>query len=86
MIHRTDHLFSKGKMVIKLKHTKRFGLSLLFVFLLAGCAATPPRTPTIEPVDRDAIKAALKRVKTSEIGMKVRFSDQVFTWSAPWSS
>ena len=61
MTHRTDHLFSKGKMVIKLKHTKRFGLSLLFVYLLAGCAVTPPRHPTIEHVDRDEIKAALKR-------------------------
>ncbi|MBR9985318.1 MAG: hypothetical protein KFF68_05355 [Desulfosarcina sp.] len=48
-------------MVFRLKHTKRFGLILLVLLFLVGCAATPPRQPAIEPVDRDAIKAALKR-------------------------
>ena len=48
-------------MVVKRKLTKRFGLILLVLFFLGGCAVTPPRTPTMEPVDRDAIKAALKR-------------------------
>ena len=48
-------------MVLRLKHTKRFGLIILVLVFLVGCAATPPRQPAIEPVDRDAIKAALKR-------------------------
>ena len=48
-------------MVLRLKHTKRFGLIILVLVFLIGCAVTPPRQPAIDPVDRDAIKAALKR-------------------------
>ncbi len=51
-------------MVIKLQHTTRLGLILLSLFLFGACAVTPPRQPTIEPVDRDAIKAALKQNAT----------------------
>ena len=40
---------------------RRLTIVLLALVVFAGCAATPPRQPTIETVDRDAIKAALKR-------------------------
>lgn len=61
MNHRTGHLLSGEKMVLMLKHKRRFGSILLVLILLVGCAVTPPRPPAIEPVDRDAIKAALRR-------------------------
>ena len=38
---------------------KKAGHNLLVLVILAGCALTPPRQPTVEPVERDAIKAAL---------------------------
>ena len=48
-------------MALTLKHANRFGSILMVLILLVGCAVTAPRQPAIEPVDRDAIKAALKR-------------------------
>lgn len=47
--------------LLKIKHTKRIGLSLLCLFFLFGCALTPPRQPKTDPVSRQAIKAALKK-------------------------
>jgi MSHA biogenesis protein MshL len=44
---------------------RRLTLVLLALIVFAGCAATPPRQPTIETVDRDAIKTALKRELTA---------------------
>ena len=64
-------------MVVKRKLTKRFGLILLALFFLGGCAVTPPRTPTIEPVDRDAIKAALKRDINPELPGPPPFSQMI---------
>jgi len=69
-------------MVVKRIHTKRFGLILLVLFLLGGCAVTPPRTPTIEPVDRDAIKAALKRDIKSELPGPPPFSQKIMPRTA----
>lgn len=41
--------------------TSRWPTLMLAIFLiLAGCAVSPPRRPTLEPVDRDQLKAALK--------------------------
>jgi type II secretory pathway component GspD/PulD (secretin) len=48
-------------MILRRKHTKRFVLVLMILAFQVGCAVTPPRQPTTEHVDRDAIKAALKR-------------------------
>ncbi len=45
----------------RLIDTKRIGTILLALVFLGGCAVTPPRQPLKEIVDRDAIKAALKR-------------------------
>ena len=62
MIDHTDHLHIRGeKMVIKLKNVKRMILTLSVILYFGGCSTTPPRQPTIEPVERDAIKAALKQ-------------------------
>ena len=35
--------------------------TVVALFLLAGCATTPPVKPDIEPVERDQIKAAIRR-------------------------
>ena len=48
-------------MITRVKHPKCVGLILLVLVFLGGCAVTPPRQPTMEPVDGNAIKAALKR-------------------------
>jgi type II secretory pathway component GspD/PulD (secretin) len=40
---------------------RRLAMAVVALVVFAGCASTPPRQPTIETVDRDAIKAALKR-------------------------
>lgn len=50
-------------MVSKLKHAKRFSLSLLFLFFLGGCAAAPPKQATMETVDRNEITTALHEPK-----------------------
>lgn len=42
------------------KANQRRCILVLVLLCFGGCAVTPPQQPLIEPVDRDAIKAALK--------------------------
>jgi type II secretory pathway component GspD/PulD (secretin) len=40
---------------------RRLIITVMAIVIFAGCGISPPRQPTIEKVDRDAIKAALRR-------------------------
>ncbi|MBC2709539.1 MAG: hypothetical protein HGJ94_00560 [Desulfosarcina sp.] len=48
-------------MDFKRKISQRLTMILMVLLFFTGCSVTPPRQPTIEHVDRDEIKAALKR-------------------------
>jgi type II secretory pathway component GspD/PulD (secretin) len=46
-------------MLRQFKHLYSTGLKLILLVCLAACTTAPPRAPTVEPLDRDMIKASL---------------------------
>lgn len=52
-------------------------LLLAALFFLAGCAMSPPRQPTVEPVDRDRLKAALRQDVAPVLPGPPPFSPQI---------
>jgi len=61
---------------------QRLTLLLLALLFFSGCSLTPPRQPVLEPVDRDEIKAALKKEFSAPVPGPPPFSPKILPRTA----